>query len=101
MDRTIAGALIAAGFAVVGFAASAWTNLMTVRATQQATREQRPREKRSGLYEALLDVLSTSTFGDPDEAIRSLASSRNIASSSLPTFRPEVLDHFHAAGGRR
>jgi hypothetical protein len=61
IDPTIAGALIAGGAALVGFAASAWTNARNVRAHQEAAREQRKwetdqrlREKRSALYETVL-----------------------------------------------
>ncbi len=56
MDPTIAGALIGGGFAVIGFAASAWQNSPTLRATQRAAREQRLWEKRTTLYEELLAI---------------------------------------------
>src|SRR5258706_16245482 len=46
-------ALIAGGFAVVGFIAAGWQNGRTIRANQQSAREQRLWDKKTALYEAI------------------------------------------------
>ena len=55
MDPTIAGALIGGGAAVIGFVASAWQNSVNLRAARRAAIDQRLWEKRSAIYERLLD----------------------------------------------
>jgi hypothetical protein len=60
MDPTIAGALIGGGAALIGFGASAWQNSANLRTTQRFARDQRLWEKRTALYEALLDIVTGS-----------------------------------------
>jgi hypothetical protein len=71
---------------------------MTLWASQRAAREQRLWEKRTALYEALLDIVSTSTFGDPDEATRSFGGLNEHRVQILAYGSPAVLHHFYAAG---
>lgn len=66
MDAAIAGALIGGGAAVIGFGASAWQSVVSQRAQRTAAVEQRLWEKRSGVYERVLDAL---TDRDTDPAI--------------------------------
>jgi len=54
LDSTVTGALVAGGFAVVGFSASALTTTSTLRANRNAARDQRLWEKREPLYEQLV-----------------------------------------------
>jgi len=56
MDPTVAGALIGGGAALIGFGASAWQNAVMLRANRQAARDQRLWEKRTALYEALIEI---------------------------------------------
>jgi hypothetical protein len=59
MDSTVQAALIGVGGALLGFAASALTATMTMRASRDAAHEQRLWEKRSGVYEGILTTLTT------------------------------------------
>jgi hypothetical protein len=96
MDPTIAGALIGGGAAVLGFGASAWQNAVSLRASQRAAVEQRLWEKRSAIYEQLLEVAQTADIpvdGVPEALV-----------SSLRKFEASILgyasDQVHRAFGR-
>jgi hypothetical protein len=95
MDPTIAGALIAGGAAVIGFGASAWQNASTVRSSRQAARDQRLWEKKSALYETLLDVaMHTRTSEDIPQVQEDVAALSRQMSQVWAYASNEVLGRF-------
>jgi hypothetical protein len=69
LPPTVVGALIAGGAAVVGFGASALNTRASLRANRQIARDVRLWDKRSALYEEVLESLDGHLFGDRGELV--------------------------------